>query len=81
MTRKGITVKAAERHYRNLGWLARERDRDKVLTDLMALEDLARRCGLHVTARGLNRAKNALGWELQGEVSQAAAALVKDHAP
>ena len=43
--------------------------------DLQNLESRAHRLGLHVTARGVNRAKNALGWEMAGEIEQAGEAL------
>lgn len=34
-------------------------------------ETQAHRDGFHVTAHALNRAKNALGWEMQGEIEEA----------
>lgn len=48
---------------------------------LLAIEELehrAHRLGLHVGARGLNRAKNAIGWEMAGNIEQAGRALLRD---
>lgn len=41
---------------------------------VLAIEDAEQRAhklGLHVTGHALNRAKNALGWEVAGDVEQA----------
>lgn len=43
----------------------------KLIEDIQALESYAHARGLHVTAHALNRAKNALGWELAGNVEEA----------
>lgn len=43
----------------------------QLIQDIQALESFARARGLHVTAHALNRAKNALGWELSGNIEQA----------
>lgn len=42
-----------------------------IVREIEELEQLCHRRGLHVTARALNRAKNALGWELAGNVEEA----------
>jgi len=34
-------------------------------------EQRAHKLGMHVTAHALNRAKNALGWEIAGDIEQA----------
>ena len=39
--------------------------------DIQALESRAHRLGVHVSAHALNRAKNALGWEMAGDIDQA----------
>jgi hypothetical protein len=41
-----------------------------LIGDLQLLEGRAHRLGMHVTAHALNRAKNAAGWELAGDVEQ-----------
>lgn len=54
-----------------------ERDRNACTTllgDIQALESQAHRLGMHYTALCLNRTKNACGWELAGDVHQAAMA-------
>lgn len=40
-------------------------------SDVEALEQRARYLGAHVTAHALNRAKNALSWEIASDVEQA----------
>lgn len=42
-----------------------------LLAHIEAAEQQAHRDGFHVTAHALNRAKNALGWEIAGDVEQA----------
>lgn len=42
-----------------------------LLQELQEIETRAHRLGLHVTAHALNRAKNALGWEIAGNVEEA----------
>lgn len=44
---------------------------DVLVHDLQDLESRAHGLGLHVTGHALNRAKNALGWEIAGDISQA----------
>lgn len=44
---------------------------NNLLTEIEACEHRAHKCGVHVTARALNRAKNALGWEIAGDVENA----------
>jgi hypothetical protein len=46
----------------------------QMIRDIQTLESFAHARGLHVTAHALNRAKNALGWEVAGDVEQAAKA-------
>ncbi len=45
--------------------------RDNLLDEIQACEDRAHKLGLHVTGHALNRAKNALGWELAGDIEKA----------
>lgn len=45
-----------------------------LLQHIQDAETQAHRDGFHVTAHALNRAKNALGWEMAGDVKQAGAA-------
>ena len=45
-----------------------------LLNEIERLERQAFSIGSHVTGRALNRAKNALGWEMAGDIEQAAAA-------
>lgn len=47
---------------------------DVLLQEIQEIEDRAHRLGVHVTGRALNRAKNALGWEIAGETDKAAKA-------
>lgn len=47
-----------------------------LLATIEAAEQTAHRNGFHVTAQALNRAKNALGWELAGNVEQAGKAAL-----
>lgn len=42
-----------------------------LLQDVAEIEDRAMRLGFPVTTRALNRAKNALGWEIAGDVIKA----------
>lgn len=42
-----------------------------LLAHIEAAERRAHQDGFHVTAHALNRAKNALGWEMAGDVEQA----------
>lgn len=42
-----------------------------LLAHIEAAEQQAHRDGFHVTAHALNRAKNALGWEIAGDVERA----------
>lgn len=45
--------------------------RGMLLQELEELEQRAHRLGVNVTAHALNRAKNALGWEIAGNVEEA----------
>lgn len=49
--------------------------RRRVLMALECVEQDAHRCSLHVTAHAINRAKNAAGWEMAGDLERAAEAL------
>ena len=49
-----------------------------LLATLEAAEQTAHRNGFHVTAHAINRAKNALGWELAGNQREAAKASLDD---
>lgn len=48
--------------------------RQQLVAEVQDLESRAHGLGLHVTAHALNRAKNALGWELAGNIEKAGAA-------
>lgn len=45
--------------------------RRNMIQDVEELERRAHDLGMHVTAHALNRAKNALGWEIAGDVERA----------
>ena len=47
------------------------KSKDGLIAELELLEDRARHFGLFVTMRAINRAKNAAGWELAGNVELA----------
>lgn len=49
--------------------------RQNMVQEIQDIESRAHALGMHVTAHALNRAKNALGWELAGDIEQAAGAL------
>lgn len=49
----------------------RRADGSGLLAHIEAAEHQAHRDGFHVTAHALNRAKNACGWEIAGNVEQA----------
>lgn len=51
------------------------RERESLVEAIAALENRAMACGMYVTGRGLNRAKNAWGWEIQGNTNMAACAI------
>lgn len=40
----------------------------QLINEIQDLEHRAHSIGLHVTARALNNAKNAAGWEIAGDV-------------
>lgn len=44
---------------------------NNLLDEIGLCEQRAHKCGALVTAHVLNRAKNALGWEIAGDVEQA----------
>ncbi len=46
-----------------------------LLAEIEELEQRAHNLGMPVTARGLNSAKNALGWELAGDILAAGKAV------
>lgn len=65
---KATTVKVRGRdHLRS----ARELQNDLIQV-VQDAESRAHKLGLHVTGHALNRAKNALGWEIAGNIDQAA---------
>lgn len=45
--------------------------RQNMIQDVEELEQRAHHLGMHVTARALNNAKNALGWEMAGDLISA----------
>ncbi len=49
----------------------------QLLADIQALEGFAHARGFHVTAHALNRAKNALGWEMAGNIEEAGKAAFR----
>jgi hypothetical protein len=49
-----------------------------LLAHIEAAERQAHRDGFHVTAHALNRAKNACGWEMAGDIEQAGKASRDD---
>ncbi len=51
-------------------------DTAALVNDIQALESRAQKLGMYITARGLNNAKNAFGWELAGDVARAANAAI-----
>lgn len=48
-----------------------------VLRDIEAIELRANRLGLYPAARALNNAKNAVGWQMAGNIAEADAASVR----
>lgn len=52
--------------------------RNVLVQDLQEVESRAHGLGMHVTARALNRAKNAAGWEIAGNIDEAARAARKE---
>lgn len=52
------------------------KDRERVVALIQAVETLAHRTDLHITAQALNRAKNAAGWELAANFTKATAAAI-----
>jgi hypothetical protein len=50
-------------------------DRESLVEAIAALETRANKCGMYITGRGLNRAKNAWGWEIQNNTNMAACAI------
>ena len=51
------------------------RKQKALVAAIQAAESAAQQCGLMVAARALNRAKNAAGWEMAGDLDRAAEAL------
>lgn len=47
------------------------KDRRALISKIAAAEQAAHKCGMHVTAHALNRAKNAAGWEIDGNTEEA----------
>jgi hypothetical protein len=52
-------------------------DPHMLLRDLIALEMRANALGLFPAARALNNAKNAIGWQIAGNISEADAASTR----
>lgn len=52
-----------------------------LLAHIESAERQAHQDGFHVTAHALNRAKNALGWEMAGDIEQAGRASRRDDRP
>lgn len=50
---------------------------DQLISEIQEMESRAHDLGMHVTGHALNRAKNAAGWEVAGEVDQAAKAAFR----
>jgi hypothetical protein len=42
-----------------------------LVQQIQELESQAHHLGVHVTGHALNRAKNALGWEISGDIEEA----------
>jgi hypothetical protein len=72
---KITTMVRGRKHLRS----ARELQLDLV-AEIEAAEQRAHHLGLHVTAHALNRAKNALGWEIAGDITRAGMAA-RDERP
>jgi hypothetical protein len=51
-----------------------------MLQELQELEDRAMRLGMFVTQKAINQAKNALGWEMAGDLLAAGRARRGQHA-
>jgi 3-hydroxy-3-methylglutaryl CoA synthase len=52
-------------------------DPQALLRDLTALEMRANAMGLFPAARAMNNAKNAIGWQIAGDIAQADAASTR----
>jgi hypothetical protein len=52
-------------------------DPQALLRDLTALEMRANALGLFPAARAMNNAKNAIGWQIAGDIAQADAASTR----
>jgi DhnA family fructose-bisphosphate aldolase class Ia len=48
-----------------------------MIQEIQEIESRAHALGMHVTAHALNRAKNALGWEIAGDAEQAGKAALR----
>lgn len=68
MKRAFVTPKTQNDHFQEL------------VAKIEAAEQQAHKQGLHVTAHALNRAKNALGWEVAGNIEQAGRASRNERA-
>lgn len=47
-----------------------------MIQQIQEIETQAHDLGMFVTAHAINRAKNALGWEIQGDIEQAGRAAI-----
>jgi hypothetical protein len=45
--------------------------RQDLIASIAAAEQAAHKCSMNVTAHALNRAKNAAGWEIDGNIEEA----------
>jgi len=64
-----------------LGRKAVQKRRDTceaLISAIQLAEDQAMRLGMPISSRALNRAKNALGWEIAGNLEQAAKAALRE---
>lgn len=71
---KGITSRAKRKLTKADEEAITAAGRQQLVYDLQEIESRAHHFGMHVTAHALNRAKNALGWEMAGDVEKAAKA-------
>lgn len=55
-------------------------DHYEIIAELTRLEDRLYRAKRPISARAINRAKNAFGWESVGDIDMAAKAALRDEA-
>lgn len=66
-----VSIARRRRPTQKLAAAANRAAQDMLVQELQGLESRAHGMGLHVTGHALNRAKNALGWEIAGDIKQA----------